>query len=106
VSRDGGETVEVVRLRLGGAEVRLDRSYRIDAEAPPSAIAFDVGGQRAFLAGRGRPWVSVAQLDVPTAGGEPWKVAAGGGPVVSPDGGRVVYARDSLEPQAVTFPGS
>ena len=32
---------------------------------------------------------------VPTAGGEPWKVAAGGGPVVSPDGGRVVYARGS-----------
>ncbi len=32
---------------------------------------------------------------VETVGGEPWKLADGGGAVLSPDGGRLVYARGS-----------
>lgn len=61
---DNGQ-VDVLQQRIGGGVLVVDRRFHLDLESSPSAVAFDVGGLRAFLADRDRPWLRIAHLDRP-----------------------------------------
>lgn len=66
-----GREVEVLRMRLLDDDAVIDERFRVDVDAQPAVVAFDVRGLRAFLASRDEPRLSVARLDARQASAEP-----------------------------------
>ena len=98
--------IDVLRLKLLANDTVADRRVRFDAGFRPSAIAFDVVGEQAFVARRGSPSLFVANLGAKHVEVQPL-TNLGGVESVSlllyEAGGRQLFASDGFD-TVVRFP--